>query len=133
MPAGYHGPLTPSERSVLDTPISELVSGVHKQVIEPIDILRAYGKAAMKAHEKTNCVTEVMIPSAEDWAKDARGKKGPLAGIPISLKDSIVVGGYDTSVGYSCNVGNKGVMDGETLSYLGSDVSELRTRQTEAT
>jgi Asp-tRNA(Asn)/Glu-tRNA(Gln) amidotransferase A subunit family amidase len=49
-----------------------------------------------------------MISAAEGWTTDGSiNFKGPLAGIPISLKDSIVVGGFDTSVGYSCNVGNK--------------------------
>lgn len=92
---------------------------VHKQSIQPIDILRAYGKAALKAHEKTNCVTEVMIDAAEGWTTDGSiNMKGPLAGIPISLKDSIVVGGFDTTVGYSSNVGNKVEKDGTMVRIL---------------
>lgn len=67
-----------------------------------MDILRAYGKAAIKAHEATNCLTEIMFPAAEEWIEQkAINLTGPLAGIPISLKDSIVVGGFDASVGYS--------------------------------
>ncbi|KAF4635022.1 hypothetical protein G7Y89_g3079 [Cudoniella acicularis] len=115
----YHGAFTAPERQVLAKPIEELVQDVHKQVLQPIDILRAYGKAALKAHEKTNCVTEVMISAAEGWTTDGSiNMKGPLAGIPISLKDSIVVGGFDTSVGYSCNVGNKGEKDGTMVRLL---------------
>lgn len=115
----YQGAFTSSERQVLAKPIEELVQDVHKQVLQPIDILRAYGKAALKAHEKTNCVTEVMIDAAEGWTTDGTiNMKGPLAGIPISLKDSIVVGGFDTSVGYSCNVGNKGPKDGTMVRLL---------------
>lgn len=92
---------------------------MHKQAIQPIDILRAYGKAALKAHEKTNCLTEVIIGTAEGWTTDGSiNMKGPLAGIPISLKDSIVVGGFDTSVGYSSNVGNKGTKDGTMVRLL---------------
>ena len=92
---------------------------MHKSVVQPIDILRAYGKAALKAHAKTNSVTEVMIGAAEGWTRDGSiNMKGPLAGIPISLKDSIVVGGFDTSVGYSCNVGNKGEKDGTMVRLL---------------
>jgi len=115
----YQGALTPSERQVLSKPIEELVQDVHKSVIQPIDILRAYGKAALKAHAKTNCVTEVMIGAAEGWTTDGSvNMKGPLAGIPISLKDSIVVGSFDTTVGYSCNVGNKGKKDGTMVRLL---------------
>ncbi|KAH9220519.1 amidase signature domain-containing protein [Leptodontidium sp. 2 PMI_412] len=115
----YHGAFTASERQVLSKPIEELVQDVHKQVVQPIDILRAYGKAALKAHVKTNAVTEVMISAAEGWTSDGSiNFKGPLAGIPISLKDSIVVGGFDTTVGYSCNVGNKGEKDGAMVRIL---------------
>ncbi|PVH76408.1 amidase signature enzyme [Cadophora sp. DSE1049] len=115
----YHGAFTTSERQVLSKPIEELVQDVHKQVIQPVDILRAYGKAALKAHVKTNAVTEVMISAAEGWTSDGSiNFKGPLAGIPISLKDSIVVGGFDTTVGYSSNVGNKGEKDGTMVRIL---------------
>lgn len=92
---------------------------VHNSNVKPIDILRAYGKAAIKAHEKTNCVTEVMISEAEKWTTDGSiNMKGPLAGIPVSLKDSIAVGGFDTTVGYSCNVGNKVPTDGTMVRIL---------------
>jgi Asp-tRNA(Asn)/Glu-tRNA(Gln) amidotransferase A subunit family amidase len=60
-----------------------------------------------------------MIAAAESWTTDGSvNMKGPLAGIPISLKDSIVVGGFDTTVGYSCNVGNKGPEDGTMVRLL---------------
>ncbi|RAL60462.1 hypothetical protein DID88_000237 [Monilinia fructigena] len=115
----YHGAFTNSERQVLSKPIEELVTDVHKQSIQPIDILHAYGKAALKAHEKTNSVTEVMIDAAEGWIADGSiNMKGPLAGIPVSLKDSIVVGGFDTTVGYSSNVGNKVEKDGIMVRIL---------------
>ncbi|KAL3423434.1 amidase [Phlyctema vagabunda] len=119
---GYHGVYTASERAVLAKPVEELVQDVHKRTVQPIDILHAYGKAALKAHEKTNCVTEVLIGAAEGWTTDGSiNFKGPLAGIPISLKDSVVVGGFDTTVGYSSNVGNKngvGLTDGPMVKLL---------------
>lgn len=60
-----------------------------------------------------------MIGAAEGWVTDGSiNIKGPLAGIPVSLKDSIVVGGFDTTVGYSCNVGNKGEKDGAMVRIL---------------
>lgn len=60
-----------------------------------------------------------MIAGAERWTSDGSiNFRGPLAGIPISLKDSVVVGGYDTTVGYSCNVGNKGSKDGAMVRLL---------------
>lgn len=83
-----------------------------------MDILRVYGKVALKAHEKTNCLTEIMLPEAETWAEKEVNLKGPLAGIPVSLKDSIAVRGFDTSVGYSCNVGQPAEEDGTMVKIL---------------
>jgi Asp-tRNA(Asn)/Glu-tRNA(Gln) amidotransferase A subunit family amidase len=115
----YQGPYTAQDRHILDKPIEELVQDVHKQIFKPIDILRAYGKAALKVHAKTICLTEVIISAAETWATDGSiNMKGPLAGIPVSLKDSIVVGGFDTTVGYSRLVGNKGPKDGILVRLL---------------
>ena len=91
---------------------------VHKQVLAPIDILRAYGKMAIRAHQETNCLTEVMLPEAEEWAQDKQALTGPLAGIPISLKDSIAVKGFDASVGYSCNTGKPYQDDGSLVKIL---------------
>lgn len=73
---------------------------------------------AIRAHEKTNCLTEVMLPDAEVWAENEVDLKGPLAGIPVSLKDSIAVKGFDTSVGYSCNTGKPCATDGSLVKIL---------------
>jgi len=43
---------------------------------------------------------------------------GPLAGIPISLKDSINVGGFDSSVGYSGFTGKPQSKDGSMVRLL---------------
>jgi Asp-tRNA(Asn)/Glu-tRNA(Gln) amidotransferase A subunit family amidase len=112
----YHGAYTSSERDALSKPIDELVQDVYKQIIQPIYVLRAYSKAALKAHENTNCVTEVMIDAAEGGTADGRIKfKRLLTGISISLKDSIVAKGLDTTVACSLDVGNirEGWQDGE--------------------
>ena len=103
----------------MDAPIDQLVDDVHSQTTSAIDVLRAYGKAAVRAQAKTNCVTEVMIAEAEKWIQ--RGDidlQGPLAGIPVSLKDSIGVGGFDSSVGYSCNTGKPVKEDGAIVRML---------------
>ncbi|CAE7030466.1 hypothetical protein CFE70_004177 [Pyrenophora teres f. teres 0-1] len=118
LPAPYLSPLSSQERSILGRPIQELVQDVHKQITSPVDILRAYGKVAIKAQEKTNCVTEILFPEAEEWAEKEINLKGPLAGIPVSLKDSLHVKGFDTSVGYSKNVGNPAADDGIVVKIL---------------
>ncbi|TKX23367.1 amidase-like protein 7 [Elsinoe australis] len=115
----YHAPFSPHELNILHAPIDKLVQDVQTNITSPLDILRSYSKAAIRAHEKTNCVTEVMISSAERWVKDGSiNTQGPLAGIPVSLKDSIVVGGYDTSVGYSAKTFKPYARDGGLVRLL---------------
>ncbi|KAG6999471.1 molybdopterin synthase sulfur carrier subunit [Physcia stellaris] len=98
LPAAYHGPVSRADREILEKPVENLVQDVHKHTLKPIDILRTYGKLAIKAHAETNCLTEVMIHAAERWADSEINLKGPLAGIPVSLKDSVAVGGFDDGI-----------------------------------
>ena len=56
---------------------------------------------------QNNCLHEIMFDAALDTAKeldefysDKGVVKGPLHGLPISLKDQFHVKGYDTSMGY---------------------------------
>jgi Asp-tRNA(Asn)/Glu-tRNA(Gln) amidotransferase A subunit family amidase len=117
----YHGPLTEEDKATLARPIEELVAGIHSGTTSPLSVLRTYGKVALKAHARTNCLTEVMLSSAEE-AITQKGEinlaSGPLAGVPVSLKDTVVVAGYDTTVGYSAFVGNKTARDGPMVRLL---------------
>ncbi|KAJ6186376.1 hypothetical protein N7519_007677 [Penicillium mononematosum] len=70
-------------------------------------VIRAYIQRAVVAHQLTNSLTEVLFEDALEQAKqlDAEfaetGKlKGPLHGIPITLKDQFNVKGVDTTLGY---------------------------------
>ncbi len=118
LPDYYRSPLSTEERTILKSPIDQLVQDVHSHVTQPINILRAYGKVAVKAHERTNCLTEIMIKEAERWAQDGVNLSGPLAGIPVSLKDTIMVGGFDASVGYSSKTRKPHLEDGGTVKLL---------------
>ncbi|KAK7914029.1 amidase [Apiospora marii] len=101
-------PFTKSDRDVINMPIGKLVRGIQNKSYKAQDVLHTYCKVALKAHEKTNCLTEIMVSEAEEWINGGRiNLGGPLGGIPVSLKDSISVGGFDTTVGYSSFVGNK--------------------------
>ena len=92
---------------------------VQKQIISPVDILRCYSKIALLAHAKTNCLTEIMLPEAERWAQgEGVNLKGPLAGIPVSLKDSISVAGFDVTLGFSVNTGQPCEDDGTLVKIL---------------
>ncbi|EEH41340.1 acetamidase [Paracoccidioides lutzii Pb01] len=71
------------------------------------DVTLAYIKRATVAHQLTNAITEVMFDEALKQARELdrsfkeTGKvKGPLHGIPVSLKDQFNVKGFDTTLGY---------------------------------
>ncbi|KAK4116185.1 amidase signature enzyme [Canariomyces notabilis] len=117
----YHGQLTEEDKATLARPIEDLVAGIRSGTTSPLSVLRTYGKVALKAHARTNCLTEVMLSSAEE-AITQKGEinlaSGPLAGVPVSLKDTVVVAGYDTTVGYSAFVGNKTARDGPMVRLL---------------
>jgi hypothetical protein len=81
LPAVYREPLSSGDTSILATPLDKLVANIKKGEVKPIDVLRAYGKEALRAHEETNCLTEIMIEDAEKWAAESE-LKGPLAGVP---------------------------------------------------
>jgi Asp-tRNA(Asn)/Glu-tRNA(Gln) amidotransferase A subunit family amidase len=96
---------------------------VHNHAVTPISILRAYGKAALLANAKTNCLTEIMIPSAEasldqDQDNPIPKERRSLAGVPVSLKDMINVAGYDTSIGMTCKTFNPAAADAPLVRLL---------------
>ena len=63
-------------------------------------------------------MTELLLPEAESWATDSVNLEGPLAGIPVSLKDSIAVGGFDVSVGFSRHTNKPYAEDGIQVKLL---------------
>ncbi|KAL2108981.1 hypothetical protein VUR80DRAFT_3138 [Thermomyces stellatus] len=116
---GCDKPFTPQEAQIVEGDIDQLVKHVQSTVVDPHDVLDPYAKVAVKAHEKTNCATEFMISAAHEWLRNGDiNLKGPLAGIPISLKDNISVGGFDSSTGYSSFIGNKSAQDGAMARLL---------------
>ncbi|CAG7952730.1 unnamed protein product [Penicillium salamii] len=118
LPSSYHLRITDNDKKVINQPIEELVHDVQDSAASPHDILRVYGKVAKRAQERTNCITEVLLRDAESWLDSDINLKGPLAGIPVSLKDSINVKGFDTSVGYASLAGRPLLEDGPLVKLL---------------
>jgi len=86
LPPQFHEAIVDKDEAILRHSVAALVEEVRAGRQDPVEILTAYGKKALNAHEETNCLTEVMIGSAVNWAKGC-DKSGVLAGIPVSLKD----------------------------------------------
>lgn len=83
----------------------------------PLKFSEAMDKIAIKAHRKTNCLTEVMMAEAERWTENIN-LNAPLAGIPVSLKDTVIAAGFDASVGYSSKTYKPATHDGALVRFL---------------
>ncbi|KAI9721777.1 MAG: hypothetical protein M1812_002112 [Candelaria pacifica] len=126
IPRAWHLPVMPSEDklNVLDVPrtcglldakeleitesfdATSLAQAIAGGKFKSVDVVRAFCKRAAIAQQVTNCLTEIFFPEALARAEqlDAHLARtgstvGPLHGVPISLKDSFKLSGYDTSIG----------------------------------
>lgn len=124
LPSHYHSALTSTDKTLLAQPIESLVEDVQDGRLAPLDVLETYGKVAVRAHKKTNCITELLLPEAETWAQKEINLQGPLAGVPVSLKDSVQVKGFDISLGYTRLAGKPYAEDG-AMARLLKDAGEL--------
>lgn len=93
------------------------------------DVVKYWAAQALRAHQATNCLTEVMISDALSIAASMDKEQGKnelavhtLLGIPISLKDNLNVEGHDSSIGYSCFTQAPALEDSalvKVIKYLG--------------
>lgn len=101
------GVLKPEELSITeDHDATALVAALSVGKLKSVDVVTAFCKRAAIAQQLTNCLTEILFEDAIDRAKEldaymeAHNKPtGPLHGLPISLKDTFKIKGYDASVG----------------------------------
>ncbi|KAJ5092272.1 hypothetical protein NUU61_007142 [Penicillium alfredii] len=87
--------------------IAALLEHLEKGEFNAEQVTKAYIQRAVVAHQLTNCLTEVVFEDALEQArhldaafKDTGQFKGPLHGVPITLKDQFNVKGVDTTLGY---------------------------------
>ncbi|KJH49220.1 Amidase [Dictyocaulus viviparus] len=102
----------------------ELKENLQKGTVSCLDVLRTYQWKALRAHEKTNCIT-LFIKEAESWAIDWDIKasspdfvKPPFFGVPISLKESIPLEGYDTTRGFAQDIGKPVKSDALLIQHI---------------
>ncbi|OAG08186.1 amidase [Paraphaeosphaeria sporulosa] len=135
----YHGlsnlidiPTTCGILSVLECHITSshdatsLLEKLRSGVWSAEQVTIAFCKRAAIAHQLTNCLTEIFFDKAVQRARDLDREKRanptralrPFHGLPISLKDSFQVAGYDTSTGLACFVGEPAEEDSATAAML---------------
>ncbi|KAK5684971.1 hypothetical protein LTS10_003046 [Elasticomyces elasticus] len=89
-----------------DLDATDLVAQLATGKLKSVDVVTAFCKRAAIAQQLVNCLTEIFFEDAISRAKELdeqlvkTGKPvGLLHGLPISIKDSFKVKGYDASVG----------------------------------
>ncbi|KAJ5570324.1 uncharacterized protein N7459_009754 [Penicillium hispanicum] len=87
--------------------IGELLQGLEQGKFGAEQVVKAYIRRAVVAHQLVNCFTEVVFDEALEQArkldaefKTSKSLKGPLHGIPITVKDQFNIKGVDTTLGY---------------------------------
>ncbi len=108
LPAELRAWLSPEEASLVrKNDATALCQLIHSGQVTSRQVTTAFCKMAALAHQLTNCLTEIFFDEAlraadaadEYLARNGR-PMGPLAGLPVSLKDNFKVSGYDTTVGF---------------------------------
>ncbi|KAL4989034.1 amidase signature domain-containing protein [Aspergillus falconensis] len=87
--------------------IPALVEQLQRGRFSAEQVTSAYIRRATVAHQLTNCITEVIFKDALVQAreldrafKETGQLKGPLHGVPVTVKDQFNVKGYDSTIGY---------------------------------
>ncbi|KAJ7470386.1 amidase [Mycena latifolia] len=104
---------------------SEIVGHIQRGEWTSSQVVGAYIARAAVAQETTNCITEVLFAEALEQAKDldaeflaSKSLRGPLHGVPISVKDQYDIAGIDASMGFSALVHKPAATDADFVALL---------------
>ncbi|KAL4801710.1 amidase signature domain-containing protein [Aspergillus unguis] len=98
----------PSVQTITDIDnLPALVETLQKGQYTAEQVTSAYIRRATVAHQLTNCITEVIFEDAliqsqelDKLFKETGKLKGPLHGVPVTVKDQFNVKGYSSTLGY---------------------------------
>ncbi|KAK7888919.1 hypothetical protein WMY93_024479 [Mugilogobius chulae] len=84
---------------ILSLSLSELTEKLQEGSLSPEEVFYAYMDKALDVQQKLNSCTEVILESFEQLKTIDSGKKGILYGVPVSLKENLVLKNYDSCCG----------------------------------
>lgn len=100
--------LSASEREIVFSDASSLCARIASIEYTSVQVLTAFCKVAVASQDLTNSLTEIFFEEGFKRAKEldehlkTTGQVvGPLHGLPVSIKDHILVKGHDTATGYA--------------------------------
>uniref|UniRef100_K1PAM0 fatty acid amide hydrolase n=1 Tax=Magallana gigas TaxID=29159 RepID=K1PAM0_MAGGI len=100
--------------------ITELEQKLQSGELSAVEVCECYQAVALEVDRKLNCVVEP-IWEAEEMAleRDQKtGKKGPLHGMPVSIKENYYIKGYDCTAGMQRCIGDPVSEDAVVVKVL---------------
>lgn len=104
--------------------VSQLLDELKSGRFSAVDVVCAFSHRAAIATQVTNCCTEIMFDYGreraqflDDYLAKYKVPYGPLHGLPISLKDSFNIPGFDSTLGFVSFIGNKSAIK-DVSSYV---------------
>ena len=106
---------------ILNLPISELLTKLKKGTLKPVEVLQAFQSKALDCTERKNCVC-LFIDEARNRAleleKIPERDRGPLYGLPISVKECYIIEGYCATGGLSGRLEKPEPEDGAFIKMI---------------
>jgi amidase len=100
--------LTAKESEIVHQDACGLVGKLASSEYSAVQVLTAFCKVAVASQDLTNCLTEIFFHEGFERARQLDGHLartgkvvGPLHGLPVSIKDHILVKGHDAATGYA--------------------------------
>ena len=101
------GFLTPLEIEITESNALEILANIKSKRWTSFQVASAFGHRATIAHQLVNCLSEVffdeglqMAQELDEYYAKTGELKGPLHGLPISLKDNLNIKGHQTTIGF---------------------------------
>jgi amidase len=120
-----HNLLSPLELEITTTSTPDLLKRLRQGLWTAEATVTAFCKRAAIAQQALNCATDLLFEEAiktaqehDAFLKSTGSIKGPLHGLPISIKDAFDVTGYITSSGLVSRLGNVAQNDTLIVSIL---------------
>ena len=102
--------MTAERQNISSKNIQQLLLELKAGALNPVEVLEAYQAKALQVDKEINAVCDFIL-SAADWAQYLltvpQAERGPLYGLPISVKVSLLTLVVVIGIGVGVGIGNK--------------------------